>query len=335
MSNNSNGYITAEELSIQNHLCMLPCGDASDEYSSDWTKEELKYYQHYIVEGNPVDTMFKAFIFNPIRVREDYFIHSMHTGLGKFARNNDWLQIIERLFMDDVNLDALYQNTKYGERTDVWVTIPYPNPLQERFGHVFGNNLNFVNDSDRIKAVQWWIDCFMMRWEEKTNLHDKLVLRGFAWQRESINSGDEALVKASNEYIHKHQLLSIWPFNYGSTGCLNWKEYGFDAAVANPNYYGNTEVDTNWITNTSVFAKHYHTGIQINYGKGSTYNSTHIYDYLNLGLTNEFIQNCLLLYQFQDQTMKQIYEEDITAYIQIYSFIKNIYQQFRYPGILY
>lgn len=335
MSNTSTGYLTAEELSIQNHICVLPCGDLSEVDTIDWSKEDLEHYQYYFVDGKPVDKMFRAFIFNPIQMRKDYFIHVMHTGIGKPARNNDWQMAIDHLFKENVNFSALAQNTKKGDTTDIWVTIPYPNPLQENFGKVLGNKLDFSNETDQIKAIQWWIDSFIMRWEKETHLHDTLSFKGFVWQRSSINEGDENLVKETNDYIHNRGFLSLWLFNYGSSGCVEWSDFKFDAACANPNYYGNTNIDISWIKNSTAFASHYHTGMQIIYGKGKLFNDTHIYDYLNLGVSHGYMNNSLVVFQFPNQTMKMIYDNDRIAYVHIYSFIKKIYQHYSYPGISY
>jgi hypothetical protein len=335
MSTTSSGYRLAEELPIQNHLCVLPCGELSENGTIDWSEKELIYYQYYFVNDQPADRMFRSFIFNPMRMRENYLIYPMYTGLGKLARVNDWILTIDHLFKEKVNFHALANNMNQGDKTDIWVTIPYPNSLQENFGKVLGVKLNFTKESDRIQAIQWWIDSFLMRWQVETKLHDKLTFKGFVWQRTSIDSGDEELVMAVNDYIHNHNLFSLWLFNYGSSGCLKWSDLKFDAACANPNYYGNTEVDYNWIINATVFAQYYHTGMQVNFGKGSIYNETHIYDYLNIGVKNGYMYNSLLAFQFPNQKLKDLYKNNLTAYIQIYAFIKKTYQRFSYIGIPY
>ena len=83
----------------------------------------------------------------------------------------------------------------------------------------------------------------------------------------------------------------IWHCGYlitVSPGCAQWDTLNFDAACANPNYYGNTEVDTNWIKNTTVFSQYYHTGIQISFWEWGCYLiNTHLYDYLNLVLVKD------------------------------------------------
>lgn len=331
----SSGYLTAEELSIQNHLCVLPCGDVSEVDKVNWSIEDLKYYQNYFVGGEPVDTMFRAFIFNPIRMRNNYYINAMHTGLGKQARKNDWILAINNLFKDNVNFKALAQNTKEGETTDIWVTIPYPNPLQKNFGKIQGNKLDFSNEDDRIKAVKWWIDSFLMRWEKEENLHKKLSFKGFVWQRNSISASDDNIVKETNEYIHQNGYLSLWLFNYGSSGCAEWKEFQFDAACANPNYYGKTEIDIQWIINATAFSQHFHTGMQIMYGKGEFFNDTHLFDYLNLGATHGYMDKSLIVFQFPNQTMEMIYKNNVNEYIQLYTFIKKTFQGYPYEGMSY
>ncbi|WP_342539852.1 DUF4855 domain-containing protein [Heyndrickxia sp. FSL K6-6286] len=326
MSNMSTGYMTAEQHSITNHICVLPVGDFLNKEMGNWSTEELKYCQYYFENGQPLDTFFRSYIFDPIRIRDDYYIHAMHTGLGKQARISDWMLVTDHLFDENVNLHALAQNTNEGEVNEVWVTIPYPHPLQENFGTVLEEKLDFTNDEDRLKAIKWWIECFLIRWQKEEGLHQKLAFKGFVWQRSSINTGDEQIVKDTNDYIHQKGYLTLWLFNFGSPGCAQWDTLNFDAACANPNYYGNTEVDTNWIKNTTVFSQYYHTGIQISFGTGMLFNNTHLYDYLNFGVSEGYMMNSLIAFQFPNQTLKKIYLNHPDEYKNMYLFTKKQYE---------
>jgi hypothetical protein len=118
---------------------------------------------------------------------------------------------------------------------------------------------------------------------------------------------------------------------------VDWRALGFDLVCVNPNYYGNTNHDFNWITNAAAFAQLYKTGLQINYGKGIIFNDTHLLDYLNLGLPqyNNYINNRILVFQFHNQRLADVCVNEPHYYKNIYGFIKGKYTKVNYPKIKY
>jgi len=330
------GYLAPDAYDVRNHLCVIPCGGLAENSRLHWTTDQLRYYTSYILEDRPIDRMFGGFIFNGIQMREGSFIHPLFVGFGKPSRKRDWLLWIDTLFAPDANLNALY-DVAGDHKLDVWVSIPYPHMSQSEFGEVRDDDLDFHKEVDRVRAVRWWLDRFLKRWRDETRLHDKLNFRGFVWQREAIDANDESLIRKVNSLVHKRNSLSMWLPNYGSKGVLDWQDYGFDMAILNSNYYGNTSYDYTWINNTCAFAKHYHTGIQINFGQGLIYNDTHHLDYLNLGLPdkNNYMKNSLLVYQFPNQAVDIIHRDKFIDYVRLYMFIKGLYERFDYPGIPY
>lgn len=336
LKTSADGYLAPDAYDVRNHLCVIPCGGLTENSTLHWTKDQLRYYAAYILEDKPIDRMFGGFIFNGIQMREKSYIHPLFVGFGKPSRKKDWLLWIDTLFAKDANLHALHQ-VAGNEKLDIWVSIPYPHTFQTDFGEVRDVDLNFRKNEDRIKAVGWWLDRFLARWNKETKLHDKLTFRGFVWQREAIDEQDETLVQKVNNLIHRRNYLSMWLPNYGSKGVIDWQKYGFDMAILNSNYYGNTSYDYTWINNTCAFAKYYHTGIQINFGKGLIYNDTHHLDYFNLGLPdkNNYMTSSMLVYQFPNQSLETICRERFVDYIRLYTFIKGLYQRVDYPGIPY
>lgn len=330
------GYLASDAYDVQNHMCVIPCGGLSENSVTQWSKEQLQYYASYIVDGKPIDRMFGGFIFNGIQMRDKTFIHPLYVGFGKPSRKKDWLLWIETLFAPDANLNALYE-VAGNRKLDVWVSIPYPHSFQKEFGEVRDEDLDFSDLGDRVRAVRWWLDRFISRWNSESKLHDRLTFRGFVWQREAIDANDEELVRRVTGLVQRRNYLSMWLPNYGSNGVINWKDYGFNLAILNSNYYGNTSYDYTWINNTCTFAKYYNTGIQINFGKGLIYNDTHLLDYLNLGLPdrNNYMTSAMLVYQFPNQSLAEIYKDRFVDYVRLYTFIKGLYQRVDYPGIPY
>lgn len=317
--------MTAEDLGVQNHICVLPYGENSDTGKVLWSKKDLRPYQYYLKNDHSVDQLFRGFIFNPINGREGHYIYPMYADFGEKAQKEDWIIALKRLFRRKYNLGALAKNTKSGVKTDVWITIPYPNRSQTHFGGLNGKILNFKNEDDRVVAIKWWISRFRKMWKDAGPLHDSLSFKGFVWQRASISADDENLVKKVNNYIHRLGYLSLWLQQYGSGGCSDWKEFGFDATCTHPNFYGNSGHDFSWIANSTVFANYYRTGMQIVFGKGELFKDGHLYDHLNYGIYNDYMNSSLLVYRFPNQTMRHIYKNHPDQYKALYSFIKKTY----------
>ncbi|MBO0961862.1 DUF4855 domain-containing protein [Neobacillus sp. MM2021_6] len=321
----TNQYMSAEELGIQNHLCLLPYGEESENGITNWTAEDLRPYQSYLVNGVAIDSMFGGLIFNPISGRKNHYIYPMYTDFGELAEKEDWKLTLKSLFMDDYNLDAAAGNTVDGKKTDIWVTMPYPVLTQTKFGKVEGEKINFKIEEHRFLAMSWWIEKFLSKWKKSKHLQTKLTFQGFVWPRASIDSRDESLVKKVTAFIRQKGLRSLWLQQYGSTGCVEWKEFGFDAACTHPNFYGKIGPDFKWIANSTVFAQHFQVGMQISYGKGILFKENHLLDYLNYGVYNDYMNKSLLVFQFPNQTMRDIYENHPTEYVYLYSFIKKAY----------
>ncbi|ETI67133.1 DUF4855 domain-containing protein [Neobacillus vireti] len=322
----TNEYMTAEELGIQNHLCLLPYGEETENGITNWTAEDLMPYQTYLVNGEPVDSMFGGLIFNPISGRKNHFLYPMYADFGVLPAKQDWKLALKRLFMDEYNLDAAASNTADGKKTDIWVTIPYPNLTQTKFGFLKGKWINFKTEEHRFLAMTWWIDQFLKKWKKFDRLHEKLTFQGFVWPRASVDGRDESLVRKVNAYIRIKGLLSLWLQQYGSAGCVEWRKFGFDATCTHPNFYGTAGPDYKWIVHSTIFAKYYHIGMQITFGKGHLYKENHLFDYLNYGVHNEYMNKSLLVFQFPNQTMRDIYENHPNEYACLYSFIKKDYE---------
>lgn len=328
-------YLSPKMLQVKNHLAVIPCGSLEKTRQIKWTAEELRYYVSYVIDGVSLDRMFGGLIFNPIVGREGHFIHPIFTGFGSPVEKKDWEEALNYLFHPSENIPAASQVAF--EPIDIWVCIPYPDQSQTSFGRVAFKNLDFTIEDDRFTAITWWIQEFLKRWNKEKNKFPLLNFRGFVWQRETIHSDDVPLVKRVNFFIKSNKLLSMWLPNYGGVGVLDSRDYGFDACCVNPNYYGNTVQDFQWINNSSLFVRYYNLGTQINYGKGLIFGENHLVDYLNLGLPeyNNYLQESLVVYQIHNTTMREAYTSSIVDYIRLYSGIKGIFTKVDYPNISY
>lgn len=330
------GYLAPGVHQLQNHACVIPCGSLLDDSNLYWNTEQLRHYAKYIVNGQEVDDLFGSFVFNGIRMRDNRYIFPLFAGFGEPSDLTDWLLWADVLFLKDLNLEALAKISGFRKR-ECWVSIPYPHPFQRSFGHVGTRNLDFQVEADRLEAVHWWLDQFLKRWRANRHLHQKLNFKGFLWQRSAIDESDENLVIQVNKRIHRLGFLSMWLPNFGSYGVLDWKKWGFDVTAIYPNYSGNSNYDASWIKNASLFAAAHHTGIQLAWGKGLTYNENHHLDYWNLGLPDKcgYMTESYLVHHFPNQRLDQLYQTSFTDVIRLYTFVKGLYQRVEYPGIAY
>lgn len=320
-------FLSADDLGIQNHLCLLPYGDESE--NTTWTSENIKPYLHYLENGVEVGRMFNGLIFQAISGRTKHYLYPMYAYLGETAEKEDWKLAIERLFDEEVNFNAVALNTAAGETTDIWVTLPYPMLTQTTFGKKKGKMLNFSMEEDRYRALKWWIDKFLKQWDKATHLHEKLNFRGFVWPRASIDEIDGKLVRKINAYIRLNGYMSFWLQQYGSAGCIKWRWFGFDAACSHPNFYGVMGPDHKWINSTAIFAKCYDLGIQITAGRGTMFKDKQLLDYLDYGYYTGYMKESLLVYQFPFQTIQELITQHPDEYALLHSFINKTYKPTR------
>ncbi|MFC6227763.1 DUF4855 domain-containing protein [Paenibacillus allorhizosphaerae] len=135
------GYLSPASLQCRNHLCVLPFGGRSPHDLNRWTASDLAPYVRYAAAGKPAEPMFGGFIFSGISSRPGRFLYPMYTAFGMPSDLEDWLLWIGDVFAPHSNLKALCSQAD--RPFDVWVSIPYPHPLQVDFGTVDGKLLDF------------------------------------------------------------------------------------------------------------------------------------------------------------------------------------------------
>jgi hypothetical protein len=332
----SRGYLSPHALLLRNHVCVIPCGGLSAEDSPYWTAPQLRPYAKYVISGMAADDLFGGFVFDGIRVRDRRYLHPSYAGFGEPADMTDWLMWADALFLPDLNLNALAQAAE-GTVRDVWVSIPYPHPFQRAFGVVGNAALDFAREEDRFQAVQWWLEQFLARWTGNAQLHPKLALRGFLWQREAVDAGDEGLTRRVNELVRRKGYLSMWLPNYGSFGSLEWRNLGFNVVLLFSNYTGRTGYEVNWIEWAAQTAAKYQTGVQVVWGEGLTYSEHHHWDYWNYGLPEKcgYMNESYLVHRLPNRRLDRLAPGAFPDYSRLYTFVKGLYVRTAYPGMPY
>jgi hypothetical protein len=324
-------YLSGHELGIEDQIVVLPCGG-----QEVWTELLLKPALEFTLrDGSSFDRMFRSFIFMCVAI-DTASMHPLAHPFGEAAGQDAWKSWIEELYTPGRNLEALWNASS--EPVDVWVSLPYPHRGQLHFGDVNGKTLNFADDGDRLEALKWWMDTFLQRWEQSPQLHNKLIFRGFVWLREVILPEEDAqLVTRVNEEIHARNRLALWLPNYGSHAFWEWRQFGFDVAAVNANYYGKGPYAREWVEWTSMGARTYNMGMQIPCGRGLLYGDTHLIDYFNLGLPEYcgYIMDAVIVYRFTDYSIHIMYKEDFESYRRLYTFVRGIYRKTYYTGMDY
>jgi len=234
---------------------------------SDWisfTKEDFKPYVSYVDnEMKPRDYMFDGFLFVPYAPLLDGANYGPTTG--KPTNKTHFEKFLNRLFRDDYELGALNEAVKEAKsalpdrnyEAKVVITIPYPRLDQSDFGDVDGDgiseNLNVKQVGEqtalanRLKVTKWYVDEVFKRWNEKGYSDLKLV--SFYWYNEYIahqlSELDHELVKQTGDYVRSKGATFQWIPYYFARGWDDWKKYGFDSALMQPNYmfHANAGVD--------------------------------------------------------------------------------------------
>ncbi len=334
------GYLSPRVRGNQSPVVHLECGGnlLNTDYKR-WGVEDFRDYLLYVSGDAPTDSFFKAFLLSPNRARSGRFLNPLLIGFEPPSNQLDWVEWLNELFAPQGNLPALKTAIpmagSFPSAVDVWVTLPYPEWEQKVFGVVYGCQLDFTHQRERILALEWWLEQFAVEWAKFDNVYVRF--RGFRWARESILESDLDLVKEASDRVHDRGWQLMYLTNYGSAHALDWADLGFDLALIHPNYYGNTSYQWNWIDNAAYFSMYYHTGLQLTYGRGLLYDENHIFDYLNRGLTEYrgYMNEAFTLFNFDRVGIRDLYQTRPDVYCAIHSFVKGIYQKRSYPGITY
>lgn len=246
-----------------------------------WTANDFSPVVSYTKDGVVQGKMFDTILFLPYAQ-----VPTTKDGWSGYAAD---------LFAKDIQLDALNQavgklqdqlGPNYKEK--VILTLPYPDPKQENFGSITEGepSLSFSAEKvgsqaslqNRIRAVHWFHELLKTKWEEAQFEH--LELAGIYWFKETIDptvKEDVALVKNSAAIVHEGGLPFFWIPYYGSVGYDQWKEYGFDYAIIQPNYYANQAPPAERMNNVRDAAQKFNMAIEVELDEKVTW-SRYYYD---------------------------------------------------------
>ena len=227
---------------------------------------------------------------------------------GLPARKTEWQELLDYYFSKDVSVDALdktvgRQIEKIGRpayKRQVVLTLPepivggagssYPAVAKDYWGVVEGKRLDFTSPADRLTACKWYIDkaCEMF----DAGGYENVELAGFYWVAEEMYHSS-GIIEGVAEYLHSKGLRFEWiPYWKGEKDWqgndpdyFTWKDYGFDQAYLQPNYFFNESVPVSRLTDAVKVINKYDLGYEVEFdenvieGQGGTKRSR-LYDYM-------------------------------------------------------
>jgi len=231
----------------------------------------------------------------------------------------DWLWYLDKSFAEDGDLSELNRAIiEVGEvlgdqdyKMKVVLMIPYPAPNQAEFGEVNGESLSFdhsvvipdVAHANKKKALRWYIDELMKRWNEAA--YSRLSLAGLYWMNETVNQSvpqEEELIQHTSSMVHALNLKFFWIPYFNASLYWKWKELGFDAAVLQPNHFF-TATNASRIEETAALARKSGMGVEMEvdyrvFESDGSYRQKYI-NYLDGGINYGFAGNVFRGY-YQD-----------------------------------
>ncbi len=262
----------------------------------------LDYAAHRDVSGTPDGWMFDGFLFFDSKSPQgndlgfDINIGTTMSGEGDFyavpspnpSHQGDWAAMIDQYFGEGGTLDRLNQAVKkaadvLGEPPhprSVVLIIPYPSPMQSRFGRISpstpslnfsvqGQNLSQATEA-RLGACRWYVDQVEKRWADNRDRYPFLHLLGYYWLFESLyrswDIDDHWLLKELRPLLRERQRNLVWiPFwsTYTVHQLDDYSSYYFDLAFLQFNYLFYQKL--HGVSDMALAAKQRGAGIEMEY----------------------------------------------------------------------
>jgi hypothetical protein len=222
-------------------------------------------------DGRSTHPFFDAFLVLPLVAPSG---RGFCPGFGTGPSNvGDWTTYLDgylfggRNHLKRLDLAALEARARLQARRMTWkviLTLPYPDPSQHAFGQVDmdGPNLDFTYRKDRLDACVWWIEAVLARW--KSAAFQALELVGIYWVHEAVSTTeDKELLPRVASRLHASGLKFFWIPWYNAPGATTWRDYSFDAAMHQPNYFFTTTVPYQRLIDAVTLARNNGLGMEL------------------------------------------------------------------------
>ena len=298
-----------------------------------WKKEDFLPLVSYIDgEGKVKDRLFDTFLFLPFPEMK--------------STKEAWTDYLQSLFVKGEQLDALNQisqkiqetNPDLNIRPKVILTIPYPDSKQE----TFAENVSFAAEkvgskqafANRQVATAEYLNQLMSTWEAAQ--FQAIDLAGIYWYKETMDTtvpDEEKLVRYTAELVHSKGYKFYWIPFFGSKGYENWKDYGFDYVILQPNFYAKEDPPKERMDNVAALAGKHHLGIELEIDDKALYNRFYydlFYQQLDKASALDLDEKTTKAYYMGTKSILNAYKSNIAPvrkiYDDIYLWIKGTYK---------
>lgn len=266
-----------------------------------WSSDQLKPYL-YRERSGKTEWLFDKFLF--LEIFDNIQKYNYDPGFGyKTAGKEQWQWLLNRYFALQKGPDALEflldSLSKQGKtpirQREVVISIPCPVNGFTEWGELNGKKMNFNNPEDQEKAACWFIDEAIKKWNEKNYKHIKLS--GFYWVHEDAAQSSEAIAFV-RKYLEKKNYQLLWIPYWGAEGKGGWQKLGFDFAWQQPNYFFETTIPKQRLTDACSFAKEHRMGLEMEFDERVSKSEfrERFYDYVNSFKENHVWSLCPVAY---------------------------------------
>jgi len=331
-------------------LVYVPYNPNDEQVTTDWLAPYVSYLDE---DGRSKEWLFDSFLFLSI------FSESKACFWG-YSTASDWRWWIDKIFAEGEQVDALNKEVERVKRIlgnpskrGVIISIPYPDPAVDDFGlrSKDGRTLSFSPHGghgarDRLQACVWFVDEVAERWRSGAHRYNNLELIGFYWFQEELLEGDATLVNELGAHIRSQGFKFFWiPYN-SESNIQAVKDYsegdlGFDFVWIQPNCHSSREgIQERWneqrdIRRVAELAGSLGASIEIEmdrrlYQTGDLECLNYFYDYLDQGLSLQYIDKALAYYVFPTDLYRSQNPIVRRAYEALCEFVKGRYRPVGY-----
>ncbi|WP_041314091.1 DUF4855 domain-containing protein [Heliomicrobium modesticaldum] len=232
-----------------------------------WTSDDFLPMIAYRNRQGYRDRMFDTMLFLPYR----------ETGSVK----EKWIAYLDDLFTPGIQLSALNEAVAEMNRilgtahtVKVILTLPYPDSQERNFGNLAEKSPSLSFDpahvgreqalANRLAALKWYYKELNERWQAAR--FDNLELAGIYWYAETIDGhipDETQLVQGAARIVRADNRDFYWIPFYGAKGYENWRSYGFEYVLLQPNYYADEIKPDERMDRTAALAKKYRLGMEL------------------------------------------------------------------------
>ncbi len=200
--------------------------------------EDMKPYVAQWKDGKAARWLFDSFL---------YLVYTTSRGRRTevdATQKVDWDEQLDGWFKKGRDLDSLDKALEEASKSlgvlpikrQIMLSIPYMHSSVKDFGDVNGDGTteDLSKDSGRRTVLNWYIGEAEKRFNAAGYKH--LSLWGFYWMNEATGQGDAEKIKLASNLVHQAGYKLLWIPWHRAPRWEQWKSFGFDVAIMQPNY---------------------------------------------------------------------------------------------------